>query len=283
MSTNKRTSLAAIARQTQEIIERGGYVLGGDGPGRARAVDLSAAVARAVASTSAYSPADVERLVAERRAASAGAAPPIEITGETSLEAARRLGGAGGRVGVLNFASAKNPGGGFLAGARAQEESLCRASALYATLLAQPRYYEANRASHDLHYTDHAIHSPDVPVIRGDGGELLEAPFPVSFITMPAPNRGAMREPDDGAIRRTFLRRIAAVLAIAARHGHDTLVLGAWGCGAFRNDPAVVAGAFRAVLDEAALAAPFQRIVFAIFEARSDHGNRAAFEAAFAR
>jgi len=276
-TTSKRSARAEIARETQEILQRGRYEVGG------RTIDVSAALERAVARSIAYTPVDVDELLARasRAVRSAARVPRIDVTGETTLQAGRRLLGVTPRVLCLNFASARSPGGGFLSGARAQEESLCRASCLYATLIANAAYYDANRAHRDVLYTDWAIYSPGVPVIRDDAERLLEEPFDVSFVTMPAPNRGAMRRPDEGAVEATLRRRVAAVLAIAARHEHDALVLGAWGCGAFRNDPVMVARTFREVLDEPAYAGAFERVVFAVFEAPSDHGNRAAFEAAF--
>jgi uncharacterized protein (TIGR02452 family) len=91
----------------------------------------------------------------------------FEVTGESSLEAARRLTGP---VAVLNFASARNPGGGFLNGAQAQEEALCRASALYTCLLQARGFYDHHRAHRDPFYTDRVIHSPAVPVFRDDKG-----------------------------------------------------------------------------------------------------------------
>jgi uncharacterized protein (TIGR02452 family) len=271
----ERASRAAIARQTTEILAHGHYQVG------ATLAHIAEPLERAVRATTAYSPADVRRAIADRQAPSMASRPEIEVTGESTLGAARRLIGLDPRIVCLNFASAKNPGGGFLNGARAQEEFLCRASGLYPCLLGQPAYYDANRSCRDLLYTDWAIYSPDVPILRDDAEALLRDPVLVSFITMPAPNRGAMREPDDDAIRSTLARRAAGVLAIAAERQHRSVVLGAWGCGAFGNDPMLVADVFRRVLDQPAFAAPFDRIVFAILEASRDRGNRAAFEAAF--
>ncbi len=64
----------------------------------------------------------------------------------------------------LNFASAKNPGGGFVSGAEAQEESLARTSGLYDSLLQCWEYYDTHRAMESCFYTDMMIYSPKVPV-----------------------------------------------------------------------------------------------------------------------
>jgi uncharacterized protein (TIGR02452 family) len=94
---------------------------------------------------------------------------------------------------VLSFASARHPGGGFLISASAQEERLCRASALYACLSACLQSYEYHRVHSDPFYSDRVIYSPAVPVFRTDRGTLLDNPYTVSFITSAAPNAGVIR------------------------------------------------------------------------------------------
>lgn len=211
----------------------------------------------------------------------------FEVTAESSLQAARRLHLAGAaRIAVLNFASARNPGGGYLGGAKAQEEDLCRNSLLYPCLLQAPDYYAAHRSSADLLYSHRVIWSPDVPVHRGDDGRLLAEPYPVSFLTSAAPNAGEALRRDPtvrGRIQRVLHQRAERVLAVAAHHGARQLVLGAWGCGVFRNDPREVAGAFHAHLTAGgAFSAVFERVLFAVWDRSPDSINRAAFAERFA-
>ncbi|MGN9807708.1 TIGR02452 family protein [Micromonospora sp. L32] len=200
----------------------------------------------------------------------------VEVTDETSLAATRRLAGtADGRVACLNFASAKKPGGGYATGAHAQEESLARSSALAASLRTAPEFYAYHRARPDPVYSDRVIHSPDVAVFRDDSGRLI-APYPVAFLTAAAPNAGALREPVNlpGVLRR----RAGRVLGVALAHGHRRLVLGAWGCGVFRNDPRQVAAAFADLLGPGRpYAGRFDLVVFAV----PDPTNRGPFAAAF--
>jgi uncharacterized protein (TIGR02452 family) len=189
----------------------------------------------------------------------------IDVRNETTLAAARRLVDEDLRVVALNFASAMNPGGGFLTGARAQEESLVRSSGLFACLVDNPMY-DFHRTQGDAMYTSYAIYSPDVPVFRTDDGELLDEPWLCSFITAAAPNVRDMfhRSPDVmGEIRRAFKERIHKVLTIAAIHDHPAIVLGAWGCGAFGNDCADVAPLFAEALGGVFQGA-FSRVIFAI-------------------
>jgi uncharacterized protein (TIGR02452 family) len=117
------------------------------------------------------------------------------------------------------------------------------------------------------------IFSPAVPVFRDDRGALLATPYPVSFLTAAAPNRGAMGKNRDD-LPRLLTQRAARVLAVAAAHGQRRLVLGAWGCGVFRNDPAVVAEAFRAAL---AVSPWFDHITFAVLDRSAAAPTRAAF------
>jgi uncharacterized protein (TIGR02452 family) len=240
------TRLRAIARETLAILDAGGYA----------SVDLAAATHAAVAGTRLHLPDDVLSTV------DSDPTPVIEVTRESTLEAARRL-AADGPVAALVFASARNPGGGFRTGAQAQEESIARASALYPCLTAVPEYYAHHRGDADLRYSDRVIYSPRVPVFRDDRGELLDAAYEVSFLTAAAPNNGALlrSQPEHaGSVPAVLARRARRVLDVAAAHGERRLVLGAWGCGVFRNEPAVVAEAFAGALGG------FERVVFAVLD-----------------
>src|SRR5262245_28027875 len=186
-----REALAAVAQETLAIVARGSYQAPSGG-----IVDLREAIEAARRGTRLYRPDELARLLAARGPAGAPGADAggcaRVVTAETTAQAARRLVQDEGvaRVAALNFASAKNPGGGFLGGARAQEEDLARCSALYACQLTQSGYYDANRDDPSMVYTDHIIYSPDVPFFRDDQLGLREVPFLCSLITAPAPNAG---------------------------------------------------------------------------------------------
>ncbi|MFI1912673.1 TIGR02452 family protein [Nocardia sp. NPDC020380] len=266
------TSPRQIADENERIADAGSY-RAPDGT----SVDIAAALAAACAGTVSYAPAD--DVSGGPRGPFAGS---FEVTGEGSMQAARRCYDEGGRaVGVLNFASARNPGGGYLRGARAQEEDLCRSALLYRCLLQAPDYYAAHRASSDLNYSHRVIYSPAVPVIRDDRGALAPQAIPVSFLTSPAPNAGQLVLQAGAAVdvREVLIARADRALAVAARHGIRELVLGAWGCGVFRNDPAEVAAAFDLALREHGAA--FQRVVFAVWDRNPVSPNRAAFASRF--
>ncbi len=188
--------------------------------------------------------------------------PVIEVTRESSLEAARRLGSPA----VLVFASARRPGGGFLRGAQAQEESIARSSALYACQLTQPGFYR--RGATGL-YTDDVIYSPGVPVFRDDDGTLLERAHTASMLTCAAPNVPELPIAQLERVPPVLSRRAVRVLEVAAYHGERVLVLGAWGCGVFGNDPAVVAPVWASALREVPY---FDHVTFAIL------GGGPAFE-----
>ncbi|HEU5103870.1 MAG TPA: TIGR02452 family protein, partial [Roseiflexaceae bacterium] len=206
----------------------------------------------------------------------------ISVTNEATLVAARRQVAQGYRVAALNFASARHPGGGWLSGAWAQEESLAHASGLVACIADDPMYARHERMR-DALYTSSAIYSPDVPIFRDDDGQLLNPPYLVSFITAPAVNAGIVLERDRSRraeVMAAMRERIARVLAIAAIHGHDALILGAWGCGVFKNDPAEIAGHFAD-----ALRGPFQgafaTVVFAVLDTSPERRFISPFERAF--
>ena len=206
----------------------------------------------------------------------------IQVTNETTLVASRRLADRGLRPLALNFANGINPGGGFLDGARAQEETLCRSSALYLTLVGDRMYEEHARLRH-CHSSDWCILSPDVPVFRQDDGTPLDSPWLLSMITCAAPVCkfppeviAELLSSESADLTYTALVLLAAseasdalqdrihrVLAVAKAFGYETLVLGAWGCGAFGNDPERTAADFRDAL-ETEFRGAFSEIVFAI-------------------
>lgn len=263
--------LRGIAQQTEQIVAAGAY-RAADG----REVSIAGDVKAARAGTHLHGPGPVQTPPVP------SADPLFEVTGESSLEAARRVTGP---VAVLNFASARNPGGGFLNGAQAQEEALCRASALYTCLLEARGFYDHHRAHRDPFYTDRVIHSPAVPVFRDDRGRLLDEPYTAGFLTAAAPNAGVVRRtaPERAAeLPRVLAVRAERVLETAVAHGYRRLVLGAWGCGVFQNDPAQVAGAFRALLGPGGrFAAAFEHVVFGVLDRTQGATVREAFVRAF--
>lgn len=277
-----RDHRASLGQETVRLLAEGAYTLP-DG----RRIDLRTATEACVRSTRLWVPAALDEVERNVRPGTAMAA--IEVMEETSLAGARRLlRRAAGPVGVLNFASARNPGGGFLGGSQAQEESLARSSALYASLTcdsARP-YYDHHRARPSALYSDHMIVSPACPVFRDDAGSLLAEPFHVTFITSAAPNAGALAKKEPSAlpqIEPVFHARIRKMLAVAAHAGCRQLVLGAWGCGVFGNDPRMVARLFAHCLSApSALRGQFEAISFSIRDSTTAQPVLAAFRDALA-
>lgn len=272
--------LTSIAAETVQIASRGEYTA----PSGAT-VRIRDRVLAAVKGTMLYRPGSLDAWEPKERLDRPAA---IQVTGETTGAAGRRLIEQEGeaRVMALNFASAKNPGGGFLRGAKAQEEDLARCSALYASLVEQRDYYDQNRACGSFLYTDHIIYSPDVPFFRDEQHALLDRPFALSIITAPAPNAGEAFQRDDATdqeIRAALERRADMVLAAAGAHGHRCLVLGAWGCGVFRNDPREVADVFARCLGSPRFRGAFSRVVFAVYDRGDDRPNYRAFQERFAQ
>jgi uncharacterized protein (TIGR02452 family) len=276
-----RSQRAAIAAETIAILEQGWYET------ESQRVEIGPLIASAVERSVHFQPADFGRVLAERDqriAARTIAGPPtFQVVNCTTLAAARGLVDAEPQADpfCLNFASAKNPGGGFLGGSQAQEESLARASGLYRMLERYPEIYDANRVHDSCLYLDHMIYSPRVPVFRDDDDRLLDRPYQVTFLTAPAVNRGAVakNEPENvPRIAPTMLSRTEKLLSIAAIHGHDTLVLGAWGCGVFRNDPVDVASWFHQhLVQNPAFAGAFRQVVFAVLDRDEKLGSYRAF------
>ncbi len=168
---------------------------------------------------------------------------------------------------VMNFANATKPGGGFLSGARGQEESLCRSSTLYASISSDKarEMYEYNRSHSSPIDSDYMLLSPSVCVFRDVDCNLLENPYNVSVFTIPAPNKnGRASSVEQSQLDNVMKERLRKFLKAAARYGYKTLVLGAWGCGAFGHDTKTVAGYFYDLFFRESFCSYFENIVFSI-------------------
>lgn len=251
-----REEAAALARTAVDAMRAGWYL----GPAGER-VDWSRELDRARQTKVSVPPDAPLPLPAPRPARPSR----ISVTPERTLEAALRLHDTGQRVAALNFANGMRPGGGFLHGALAQEEALCRCSGLYATLEGDPMYAH-HQSLGDPGTSDWVIRSPDVPVFRSEDGKAIATPWPVTFLTCAAPYALDIGQPRAGDLLK---RRILRVLAVARAFGDDTLVLGAWGCGAFGNDPRRTARDFRDAL-QGPFAGEFAEVVFAISDSTFD-------------
>lgn len=268
-----------IAQETLAAIQNGYY----EHPGGSR-VDIASVVQRCVDGTVCY---DVDELTAIRaqicQTQPAFQSMTCAVVNETTLQACFRLDAQqhAQRIGALNFASAKHPGGGFLTGAHTQEESLARSSALYSSLTQCPAFYAFHQNLRTSLYSDRMIYSPACPILRDDAGGWLNQPCLVDFITSPAPNAGAVQrnEPENRThIVPTLVERASKLLALAAQHQCDTLVLGAWGCGVFQNDPTTVADVFwRHLQQGAAFHGRFRHIVFAVADRSASQATYTAF------
>lgn len=249
----RRAAMQKIAAETIDIIVDGGYP---DPSSNGDYISIWEQTKLCVQDSRLYTPDNLQQLPTHRTSQPS----LISVTVESTLDACQRLAAVHGQgVMALNFASAHKPGGGFLNGAQAQEESLARASALYASLRHCDEFYRANGEFKSALYTDHMIWSPSVPVFRDNNGNLLSRPYTVSMLTAPAPNASEYKGPVKDLLN-TFRRRIRYIVSIAVEQQCYTLVLGAWGCGVFGNDPEMVAKLFKEELSY-----PFKS-VFAIYD-----------------
>ena len=186
------------------------------------------------------------------------------------------------KVAALNFASARSPGGGFLSGAMAQEEAIAASSGLYSTQLLHGTYYEKNRRTKSMMYTDHAIYSPDVVFFRDETNNLLENPITCSILTLPAVNMGQVKAKgeDISTAKQTMKNRMRLAIAILAHERNHTIILGAYGCGVFGNDPNDVAEWWYEILCDEKCGSYFHCILFAVLDMQGGR-NISAFEKVF--
>ncbi len=218
----------------------------------------------------------------------------VVVSKKRSFEAARQYKDC--KVAVHNFASAANPGGGVERGASAQEECLCRCSGLFFNLNTPKMmngFYIPHRNAHDPIHNDDIIYTPDVMVFKTDTSNPKLMPesewYKVDVITCAAPNLrnmpGNQYNPEDGDKRANISdknlleiheKRLRRILEVAILKGRDTIILGAFGCGAFRNNPEIVARAYQNVIKQYIYA--FKNIEFAVYCSPRDDKNYKIFE-----
>ncbi|MDR1983920.1 MAG: TIGR02452 family protein [Prevotellaceae bacterium] len=216
------------------------------------------------------------------------------------LETAGLLISAGFNPCVLNMASRQNPGGGVVGGAGAQEENIFRRTNLFMSLYQFVDYstkYGIARSenSYPLERKSGGIYSPEITVFRGseqNGYYLLQKPFNVSFVTVPAINRPALDMIDgkyriSSALVEPTKEKMRVILRIAGKYMHDSLVLGAFGCGAFCNPPEHVAELFLEVFYEDEFASRFKFVSFPVlddhntYKSHNPEGNALPFHKVF--
>ncbi len=196
----------------------------------------------------------------------------IKVTKSRTLEATSKY--KGEKIGVLNFASFTHPGGGVAEGSKAQEESICRCSTLYPCIshsLAQKDFYHKHANTTNL-YNNDCIYTPDVKIFKKDKfyPELMnkEDWFEVDVITCAAPNLRGNKGFNEKELLKIFVERITRILQIAKNNNVDVLILGAFGCGAFKNPPEIVAEAFKIAIKP--FLYDFKLIDFAIYSSSHD-------------
>lgn len=218
----------------------------------------------------------------------------VVVSPKRTFEAAMAYAGRM-RTCAHNFASATNPGGGVVNGSSAQEEALCRCSTLYFNLNVREMwdgFYTPHREAHAPLHNDDIIYTPGVVVFKSDTAyprTLAESDWKtLDVVTCAAPNlrerpSNRMNSGDGDArveisaqdLQELHERRLRRILDVAAANGAEAIVLGAFGCGVFRNDPKVVAAAAKAVVVDYLRA--FRVIEFAVYCRPGDSANYDAF------
>jgi uncharacterized protein (TIGR02452 family) len=301
-----REALRKMAETTLAAVERGHYTV----PSSGVRVDLKSAAAASKLGTQYFAPdcslsswKERPHVVGSSSTPSAIAEPTtISIVEVSSIDGIHLLSTLPSpspsappqdlpRIGVLNFASATKPGGGFINGAQAQEESLARASTLYSSLMFAPAqaFYTMHKKDKKGGYYTHAmIYSPGVTFFRDDTGGWTE-PRTADVLTCAAVNAGVARKTFFGAvggakeevrIERVMRERMGRILYAFEREGVRHCVLGSFGTGVFQNDVGMVARIWADLLvtPQARFANSFTQVAFAIIGRKTFEEFKEAFE-----
>lgn len=275
---NVPMNLVDVAHDTLHILnDTKKYTIDG------KTVDISEQIANCIEGTILYKPdesfdSQIRRRSKKRRG-------HITITNETTIHASIRLvkelNIPEEEIVALNFASARTPGGGLLRGRSAQEESLCRQSSLYASInqAKVQEMYKYNATLEGPLCSDYIIYTPKAVIFRDDNLQYLSDPVLTSIITSPAANLRLMREEDTiDDVHASMTQRIRKIIQIAIVNNNKSIILGAFGCGYFANDPNDVSNYFYKVLIEEKYIDFFDEVVFAIYKSKY---NSDAFKETF--
>ncbi len=279
---NNRNARVQSAEQTLQIIRDKQYQV------QNKMVDITAEIDYSITNSKLYTAEILDDLLlkTEKQILVENRKTIITVENCTSMQAAGKF-DSNDKIGCLNFASAKNAGGGFVSGAQAQEESLARASSLYPTQMKfYHEMYEYNRNRDTFLYSDRMIYSPAVCFFKDDNDTLLSKPYCMDILTSPAVNIGAMiqhnRSDELSKAKNTMLNRIDKMLAVFYINGVKNLILGAWGCGVFRNNPNDIAGYFaHFLINEGKYSKCFDNIIFAVYSKGKKRENISDFENIF--
>lgn len=270
-----RVLRAAVYKSTIEIVNRGSYNLDG------KEINIENC-GNILSGTKYYTKPDpVNKTKSSNETV-------ISVINIDCLNAAEELIKEGFEPAVLNMANRQNPGGGVISGAGAQEENIFRRSNLFVSLYqfadhaAQYGIPHSAEHSYPLDRNTGGIYSPDVTVFRSSessGYALLKQPFKAAFITVPAINSPELVMGADGKYKiaphltEPSREKIRTILRIALNNGHEYIVLGAFGCGAFCNPPEHMAELFNEVFDEDEFSGRFRKIAFAILDDHNTGGR----------
>ena len=245
-----------------------------------------------------YLPDDIHQIAsADHAHARLSGRPEISCLNADSFTLARRYArscgmpasGTSESVLVLNLANPVNPGGGVRKGSQAQEEDLCRKSSLLLSLESKDAqaYYSYNKSLNTYMGSDAIMITPQVEIIKDERGEPLPESVIVSVMTCAAPMIiYGTEDMSDAQYRAMLYNRIQGMLKLSARLGYRTLVLGAFGCGAFHNDAAIVSDLFSQAMKAFDLGGMklgdcFDRIGFAVLDRSPSQYNYREFSRNF--
>jgi uncharacterized protein (TIGR02452 family) len=260
----------AVFLETVSLVTAGSYTIDGE------LIDINS-IEVLKHSTFFYAPPELEPRKPEKSTS-------YTVIEADCLETAQLLLDMGEYPCVLNMASGRNPGGGVLNGAGAQEENIFRRTNLFRAMYQFADYaeeYGLERSPHQypLNRNTGGVYSDRVTIFRAsenNGYALLQNPYQCAFVSVPAISHPELEEQDGLLFLARHLveptkEKMRTILRIAGQFTHSSLVLSAFGCGAFGNPPHHIARLFQEVFNETEFRNRFKTVVFSIIDDHNSH------------